>query len=279
VIDYIEKNILGENNEFNLNSLFSIIFIEKIEAIEKRSTILKHDKQFIFKLTLTNTPCTLNDLINLYFYRDASIKCPQYKYLLKTNKFLIIALNRYDFDLTATHATKLNTPVTIPHLLDIQLLNLHNHKVQHTYKYELQSIIVHIGNTTNSGHYISIVNSGDKFIICNDADISRNFNYAKNYKSKDAYLLFYKICSVDSTPKLTSTTYDIDNNFYNGSQFPYDETFAKSVKTKTDLSKKQSASIVNSVLNIDNIYTSVDEYNIGNLKQISEELINRYYQK
>ena len=92
---------------------------------------------------------------------------------------------------------KLNLPVATDETLQIGHV-----------RYTLQAIIVHRGITKNSGHYLSIVSRGNRWISCDDDKVQlRVVNEMHNQ-----LVLFYSICLL--TIDVSNADVIFDGNFF-----------------------------------------------------------------
>ncbi|WWD20236.1 hypothetical protein CI109_104712 [Kwoniella shandongensis] len=70
--------------------------------------------------------------------------------------------------------------------------------------YELFSVVVHIGNGPHHGHYVSLVRSGGKWVMCDDENVepiddADIYRYFGDYPSGAGYVLFYQAVDLDVT--------------------------------------------------------------------------------
>ena len=79
---------------------------------------------------------------------------------------LILHLLRFTYDESTNQTSKLHTPVKCP--LDLMLNS--------TTKYQLDSVINHIGESSTSGHYNILIldKNNQNFVLLDDLDISYN---------------------------------------------------------------------------------------------------------
>ena len=94
---------------------------------------------------------------------------------------LILQLNRFSYIEAKYAATKLHVPVNCP--LNLSLMD--------SAMYQLNSVINHMGNTTNSGHYNILLQdkSNEDFILVDDIDMNYNSNITEN--NKVSYVVIY----------------------------------------------------------------------------------------
>lgn len=119
--------------------------------------------------------------------------------LTKLPPNLIITLNRFAFDKDKKEKTKIFDPVTIYDHLDLNNILGEKIKVDNA-KYLLCAIVVHVGVTTETGHYYTVIRDtvDDKlWIVMNDSlahslgkiDLSEVF---KPFENDCPYILFYQ---------------------------------------------------------------------------------------
>ncbi|KAK8849609.1 hypothetical protein IAR55_004944 [Kwoniella newhampshirensis] len=70
--------------------------------------------------------------------------------------------------------------------------------------YELFSVVVHIGNGPHHGHYVSLVRSGGRWVMCDDENVepiddSDIYRYFGDFPSGAGYVLFYQAVDLDVT--------------------------------------------------------------------------------
>ncbi|KAI4788218.1 hypothetical protein KUCAC02_035996 [Chaenocephalus aceratus] len=123
-------------------------------------------------------------------YTNLSVQQPAFQTLPKV---LILHVRRICFT-PSMQLVKLSDPVTIFRELMVS-------STEDTGWYSLVSIINHLGNNTNSGHYISDVlhpeagldDPSDRWLTCNDAEVTRTTGEAVCRQRRDtAFILFYQ---------------------------------------------------------------------------------------
>ena len=97
-------------------------------------------------------------------------------YIKSYPKYLIIHFKRFNY---TRFSRKNNTEVEMNENI---MLNKDN--------YKLRSIVFHMGNT-GGGHYISLVNKNNKWILCNDSSVSEISNIS-DYLNKGYIYLYAK---------------------------------------------------------------------------------------
>ena len=129
--------------------------------------------------------------------KDASGKPIKYKfeYTMKyaeLPKVLCVQQLRFLYDYARGVPNKQNHRVEFGTRLDLSRYSEAPHAL-----YELRGALVHMGATANSGHYYSIVKSGDAFVKFNDSHVSAAESledecFGGEKRSWNAYLLFYE---------------------------------------------------------------------------------------
>ncbi len=105
-------------------------------------------------------------------------KCLQVSFIKKLPEVFYIILNRFNQgNIKNNNEIKINVLTTF-------------FEQQRKYNYELKSIICHVGNTINSGHYFNISNVNNAWYIFNDSIKIKVLNL--NEYLKHAYILFYQ---------------------------------------------------------------------------------------
>jgi hypothetical protein len=96
---------------------------------------------------------------------------------------VILQLKRFDY-----RAHKISSRVTFPEYLSLDEYDVNPCQGQ---KYELSGIVVHLGGSLYSGHYVSYVKSAGRWYSCNDSMVSScDFDRVKN---NEAYMLVYSL--------------------------------------------------------------------------------------
>ena len=93
-------------------------------------------------------------------------------------RVLIVLVDRYAVSSLYARPIRDSRKVVVDNILDM-----------HGQRYELGGIIIHLGTSVNSGHYISCVVIHGEWYICNDSMIQKVKSLPE--KSGDAYLLFF----------------------------------------------------------------------------------------
>ncbi|HEX3094384.1 MAG TPA: ubiquitin carboxyl-terminal hydrolase family protein, partial [Candidatus Angelobacter sp.] len=102
---------------------------------------------------------------------------------------LTIQLNRFNFSTLFARVFKLKEKITAGLNLTIPGTLTDNGAAVN---YRLSSFILHIGESTSSGHYISYQRRGDAWLLVNDAEVYRVTPEEVQSKVQDAYLLSYE---------------------------------------------------------------------------------------
>jgi ubiquitin C-terminal hydrolase len=136
---------------------------------------------------------------------DASGKPVKYKFeysqkYVELPRVLCVQQSRFGFDYARGVPNKQNHRVDFGTRLDLSKYSEAPHAL-----YDLRGVLVHMGASANSGHYYSIVKSGDGFIKFNDSHVSpaeslEDECFGGEKKSWNAYLLFYERVDPDAPP-------------------------------------------------------------------------------
>jgi ubiquitin C-terminal hydrolase len=104
-------------------------------------------------------------------------------------RILGVHFKKFDNDLH-----KINNHISFPINLSIQSIVNQSFNLNQSYNYKLCSVINHVGNTLNSGHYYSYTYSiiHNLWFEYNDEDVS--LISEDQIDNKNAYLLFYERC-------------------------------------------------------------------------------------
>jgi len=168
----------------------------------------RNNKQEIFQEIILNIPNTTNnkiDLTNLfdYYFQKNQIKnfdCPQcqnndkinnFYSLVKLPHYLFVIINRF------SHTTKKKNNIILEFGPEFNFTNYFNFKI-HTLQetiFKLISIIIHSGQTTNSGHYYSFNKIQNIWYKCDDTSIQncvQTKTFLQNYHRQNVYLLLYE---------------------------------------------------------------------------------------
>jgi len=134
--------------------------------------------------------------------------CPDYNYECSCNNqklfiqtvltdlptYLVIKVGRGDNflrkinkKLTIANNFTLSTPVSLKDVCE----SGDSKKINHNYS--LTGIIVHYGNSLNSGHYVAFIKKNGKWFLCNDSSITQldNFNHNISEIENNSCVLLY----------------------------------------------------------------------------------------
>lgn len=98
--------------------------------------------------------------INCHMVTNHSVK----KSISCAPETLAIVLGRYK--VSKGHLKKIHTPVLLSDSINF------SHFSEVDISYNLKSVVCHKGNSTQSGHYVTAVKSGDRFICCDDTSVN-----------------------------------------------------------------------------------------------------------
>ena len=177
----------------------------------------KFDPAMDLSITLPETDevISLFDLIDDWFnaekMEDEDYRCPWCKRKGNTDKkmkifappnVLCIALKRFEYNLINNRRKKIASPVEFKEKLDLtdycQVL-----ESSFTAKYELNSVIEHIGSSANSGHYKAFVKAPSGKWYERDDQISKEVT-VNDVLAINPYILFYTRTEMKQT-----TNYDM----------------------------------------------------------------------
>jgi len=114
---------------------------------------------------------------------------------------LALHLKRFKYQESLGRYTKLFYRVPFP--TSLRLPNTADDTVNPDRLYELFAVVVHIGNGPHHGHYVCLIRSSDRWVMCDDENVepiedSDIFRYFGDYPSGAGYVLFYQ--AVDLNP-------------------------------------------------------------------------------
>lgn len=101
---------------------------------------------------------------------------------------LTFQLNRFSFSTILGRVFKLKEKVTTGATLAIPNTMTPDGS---TVQYNIQSFIVHLGQSTSNGHYVSYVRRSDGWYLCDDSRIYKVSDAEVSEKVKDAYIISY----------------------------------------------------------------------------------------
>ena len=104
-------------------------------------------------------------------------------------KILVIHLKRFDMNSFGMFGRKKSNQIIYP--LELDLTDIVNNGI--SYKYQLVSVNMHLGNSIHHGHYISMVKlaTNNEWYIFNDESSVRHVNDINQLINNNAYILFY----------------------------------------------------------------------------------------
>ncbi len=84
-------------------------------------------------------------------------------------KFINIFYNRIAYDKNFSRVIKNSNAIDIDNKLEVDLRKIFNSEEK--ILYQIVSAVVHIGNSADCGHYVSVVKKNEKWYICNDSSV------------------------------------------------------------------------------------------------------------
>lgn len=237
------EEITPELTEFTLGKMKNTIvgvsndlLSECYENFQALRLDVKNHKDIHESIKSFMRPDILNDR-NKYRVSDGFfIDAKRYHCIVEAPKILVVALNRFMYNLNLGTREKINDKFEITEELDISELTQGQ-----TQKYKLIGVIMHHG-TPNSGHYYSHVLINDEWFTFNDTKVTKvklqdvlaeatggdfltpntyyTYNSFEKQRMTSAYLLFYK--SVDFIDEETPISKEIiERNLENIKIFLY----------------------------------------------------------
>ena len=197
VMNYIElKYSCGKLNHKSFYSVENKCYIEfDLEEFIKEYNKSNKSNKYKYKLYNKINNIEVKDCFN-YFFKVKEEKseefCPKCNNMTscvsktslnKTSEYLIIVLNH-----------KKNKKLTINY---DEYLNISEYTNNKESNYRLVGVVLHIGNSSTFGHYISCclnseLNSEEKFYLFNDKDVSDYSFYSLKRLNYTPYILFYE---------------------------------------------------------------------------------------
>jgi uncharacterized UBP type Zn finger protein len=112
----------------------------------------------------------------------------------KLPEYLFIKVGRCQYDTNKVYKTlRIDKEFDIDYPLDLQKSMNGSDKRKLNKHYQLIGILIHHGNSSNSGHYASLVKLNDEWNYCDDGSISKvNFENNIEYVQKNCCILLYK---------------------------------------------------------------------------------------
>jgi hypothetical protein len=124
--------------------------------------------------------------------------------IIELSSVLVLNFKRFAFDTKSLKQKKTNDRVTFEKKLTVTVKGVE-------YYYSLSSIIVHLGQSLERGHFIVFFNKGEKWFEANDKHNKlKEVNWDKVQKQK-AYLLFYDKESTASDDNELTASDDYEN--------------------------------------------------------------------
>ncbi|WWC92745.1 uncharacterized protein L201_007704 [Kwoniella dendrophila CBS 6074] len=137
------------------------------------------------------------------FYCDSCCGLQEAEKRMKIKKLpniLALHLKRFKYQETSGRYAKLFYRVPFP--TQLRLPNTSDEMENPDRLYELFSVVVHIGNGPHHGHYVTLVRSKGRWIMCDDENVEPIedddlFRYFGDYPSGAGYVLFYQAVDMD----------------------------------------------------------------------------------
>ncbi|WWC65772.1 uncharacterized protein I303_108394 [Kwoniella dejecticola CBS 10117] len=137
------------------------------------------------------------------FYCDSCCGLQEAEKRMKIKKLpniLALHLKRFKYQETTGRYAKLFYRVPFP--TQLRLPNTTDDMENPDRLYELFSVVVHIGNGPHHGHYVTLVRSKGRWIMCDDENVEPIddddlFRYFGDYPSGAGYVLFYQAVDMD----------------------------------------------------------------------------------
>ncbi|WRT69633.1 uncharacterized protein IL334_006622 [Kwoniella shivajii] len=137
------------------------------------------------------------------FYCDSCCGLQEAEKRMKIKKLpniLALHLKRFKYQETTGRYAKLFYRVPFP--TQLRLPNTTEDMENPDRLYELFSVVVHIGNGPHHGHYVTLVRSKGRWIMCDDENVEPIddddlFRYFGDYPSGAGYVLFYQAVDMD----------------------------------------------------------------------------------
>lgn len=210
------KNICLETFKHDIKKDYSLFFnlfysyyLSQItcEKCNHNVNRLEQYKEISLTLSKNNQENNLEKLLDIYFtgeklegYKCDNCKetnCNKKVTLLNTPEYLLIQLKRFDFDPKTFNMIKILKEVNYPLFIDMDkycLQNNINKNIESKNIYVLSTIINHLGNSLQSGHYTSFHKSDNQWFYADDTEIDKvdeDFLFTSRNK-KSSYILIYK---------------------------------------------------------------------------------------
>ena len=203
------KNDISKDHTLLFNLFYSYVS-NSIKCNDCQHTIYKIEKYKEISLDIDNDNKDNNNLDKLfgkYFQPDILVgyKCDKCKKtncnktieLLNTPRYLIIQLKRFIFHQEKMQFNKLTTPIEYPLYLDLDdylIKNNINQNINEKNVFNLSTVINHLGNGFNGGHYTSFHKIQEKWFHADDetiVEVDKEIIFTNKHK-QDAYILIYE---------------------------------------------------------------------------------------
>ena len=108
------------------------------------------------------------------------IICPSRTQIYKTHKIagfaksVIFDIGRFSYDQKRKETVKINTRITLPLIIDIELFDDNSRESYATESVSLTGVIVHTGRSAQSGHYIAALKNPSGVWYYYDDDITQS---------------------------------------------------------------------------------------------------------
>lgn len=252
----------GENNEYKSESIepFWTLTLE----VKGRSSFEDSFSSYLQKISVSGYFAeSLNRKINIL----------RYFRIKKVPKFLIVQLNRFEYDIVTWKKVKINDKFEFPLEFDLMPLTDHSSSNEDKIIYSLVGIINHCG-TMEGGHYQSYIKRGEKWFNFNDSSVSEanekalleeaygsekksssnNYYYEEDVFSRSsAYLLFYvkkEALEALMEESIESLENEIDKD-------DYDTSLLQQIESENNefvhIQSAFGTAMMNTVLNLDDL--------------------------
>ncbi|EIW71561.1 hypothetical protein TREMEDRAFT_22545, partial [Tremella mesenterica DSM 1558] len=132
------------------------------------------------------------------FYCDSCCGLQEAEKRMKIKRLpnvLALHLKRFKYQESLGRYTKLFYRVPFP--LELRLPNTSDDAENPDRLYELFAVVVHIGNGPHHGHYVAMVRSAGRWVMCDDENVEPIeekdiYRYFGDYPSGAGYVLFYQ---------------------------------------------------------------------------------------
>lgn len=193
---------------------FLLLLIEKLDLtyqnyfkgiqydyVQQNNEMIEAKQDFITLSVNVQKSDNLNDSLKKLFENSlvvSSSETQKFSKIAQAPQFLIINLNRFEYNLQTYQKTKINSQFSFPLELDITDYVQDYSETESEYKYELYAVSLHSGSA-DSGHFISFVKINNKWIEFNDkvsTEITESqmtkTSFGSSQSKINAYLLYYR---------------------------------------------------------------------------------------